>query len=266
MTPFKKTLSARVKLIVVLITAFGLSAGCGKDEEEGPHANDALNAWMRNQFPDGHEASGEPSFFNNDDGDGGERTVIQGGETLTAAVDSDGTPTAVCIGFGSASNAWCVPTTNDAVTTTDDGAVLNFPVPPEICDGLSEICHDIKCYEFAETDSGTFTAGDVAYLASQCGKCDEPSCQDLLPPGTCIDIDVGGGSCSDDGWFNGISFDESTCGLSDFGLSDALNSGCYSACLATSYGTSAGDMCGAMDDLLDECDASMSISSCPSCN
>jgi len=66
-------------------------------------------------------------------------------------------------------------------------ATLDFDagIPAGICDDLSDICHDIKCYEFAVTDSGKISQSDVASLALMCGNCDEPSCQSLMDPEEC---------------------------------------------------------------------------------
>jgi hypothetical protein len=50
---------------------------------------------------------------------------------------------------------------------------------------LSSICHDIRCYEFAQTSGGTFSQANINLLAAACGGCDEPSCQDLLD--MCVD-------------------------------------------------------------------------------
>jgi hypothetical protein len=58
--------------------------------------------------------------------------------------------------------------------------VLDVEVPYDICDNLSQICHDIKCYEFAVTGSGTVSAANIQDIALACNDCEEPSCQSLL--------------------------------------------------------------------------------------
>ena len=181
-----------MKLSYLLILASMLLTACSK--EEGVAGEDALNAWLRNQYPDGYEASSTGASVPSDPAtdDDARRYNMTDAASLSPTVSitsSGGTDTgtsgganatAICVGFGSTSNAWCIPADNEDVTVTDDSISLNMPVPPEICDGLSQICHDIKCYEFAQTSAGTFTASDVEYLAAACGKCDEPSCQDLI--------------------------------------------------------------------------------------
>lgn len=53
-------------------------------------------------------------------------------------------------------------------------------IPDSVCDDLSRICHDIRCYEFAVTDVGNVSAANIGDIALACGGCDEPSCQSLL--------------------------------------------------------------------------------------
>lgn len=58
---------------------------------------------------------------------------------------------------------------------------FDLEIPDSVCDDLAQICHDIKCYEFAVTDAGNVSAANIGQIALACGNCDEPSCQDLLP-------------------------------------------------------------------------------------
>jgi hypothetical protein len=57
---------------------------------------------------------------------------------------------------------------------------ITIDVPDDICSNLSQICHDIRCYEFAVTSAGQVSAADINDLALACGGCEEPSCQELL--------------------------------------------------------------------------------------
>jgi hypothetical protein len=45
--------------------------------------------------------------------------------------------------------------------------VLNFAIqiPASVCDNLSQICHDIKCYEFAVTDIGKVSVANINAVA-----------------------------------------------------------------------------------------------------
>jgi hypothetical protein len=72
-----------------------------------------------------------------------------------------------------------------------------FQVPDSVCANLSNICHDIKCYEFAVTSAGTISKANITAVALQCGNCDEPSCQELLD--SCDALSVSGtwtGECA----------------------------------------------------------------------
>jgi len=63
---------------------------------------------------------------------------------------------------------------------------FEFGIPADICENLNDICHDIRCYEFAvaESGNGTFQVSreNINELASACGGCDEPQCVALLGP------------------------------------------------------------------------------------
>ncbi|MBK7580617.1 MAG: hypothetical protein IPI67_10475 [Myxococcales bacterium] len=67
-----------------------------------------------------------------------------------------------------------------AVGQTQGTLSFTFQVPSSVCDNLSSICHDIKCYEFAVTSSGTISKANISAVALKCGKCDEPSCKSLI--------------------------------------------------------------------------------------
>lgn len=67
-----------------------------------------------------------------------------------------------------------------------------FRISPETCAALSQICHDIRCYEFALTADGKITAANVTQVALACGKCDEPSCRGLVACPSAIDFKLDG--------------------------------------------------------------------------
>jgi hypothetical protein len=62
---------------------------------------------------------------------------------------------------------------------------FDFQIPASVCNDLANICHDIRCYEFAVTDAGRVSRENIQDIALMCGNCCEPTCQDLLPPGSC---------------------------------------------------------------------------------
>lgn len=106
---------------------------------------------------------------------------LNAGDTVTVNTGFDapnGNVVGAGIRFGSTGPAWVVPI--DATGNTSGQLSFQMSVPPEICNMLSQICHDIKCYEFAVTDAGTFSQANIMDLALACNNCDEPSCQDLL--------------------------------------------------------------------------------------
>jgi hypothetical protein len=71
---------------------------------------------------------------------------------------------------------------------------FQFEVPPDICDDLAQICHNIVCYEFAVTDIGEVSRANIMPLGLACGGCDEPTCQTLLMCEMPAQADAGGGA------------------------------------------------------------------------
>lgn len=92
------------------------------------------------------------------------------------------------IRFGSSGPIQAVPISG-AMGQTSGTLSFPFQLPSSICQDLSRICHDIKCYEFAVTDVGTVSRANITDMAVLCGNCDEPSCQGLLD--MCVVPDAG---------------------------------------------------------------------------
>ncbi len=104
----------------------------------------------------------------------------------------NGNVNAVGMRFGTTGPIFFVPiNTNGATSGT---GAFDFQISPSICNNLSQICHDIKCYEFAQTTSGKISAANIRNVAMLCGNCDEPSCQGLVDPSDCDT--TGNGECS----------------------------------------------------------------------
>jgi len=182
-----------VMLFAVVVSGCGpSSSGSGGYAGGGPNeATTLLNDLLRKQFPEGQPANlGQTDPTVIIDSTNGRQTagpsVLMNGQSLPVAIGYKSTVPvdAICIGFGSPADAWCVPTTSANVdtsgTTTSGAALLAIAIPPDLCDQLGSICHDIICYEFARTTAGTFSQANINQLASACGGCDEPSCQSLL--------------------------------------------------------------------------------------
>ncbi len=83
------------------------------------------------------------------------------------------------IRFGDSGPVQVVPI-DGAIGVSEGTLTFDFQVPDNICDNLSSICHDIRCYEFAVTDAGMVSAANINQVALACAGCDEPSCQSLL--------------------------------------------------------------------------------------
>lgn len=164
-------------------------------------AEDLLNAAFRSAYPAG-APSGDVSgnidaslVLGGPSSASGPRAQAELGAQTFVGVQYAGAASpvdAICVGFGSAASAWCIPRSSAGLITSGDattGAIV-APVtfPPSVCGMLSSICHDIRCYEFARTAAGTFSRANINLLAMACGNCDEPSCQSLLTmceePGT----------------------------------------------------------------------------------
>jgi len=101
--------------------------------------------------------------------------------------DPSGTVTHAGIAFGDPNGPmWVIPISGAQGVTA---GILNFDMemPANICDNLSEICHNIKCYEFAvskDSNGNKFqiSRSNINQLATACGQCDDASCTDLLGP------------------------------------------------------------------------------------
>lgn len=187
--------------VVFAMTAVACSGSSDKDDETEvvvSEAELALNAWLQAQYPEGHAPTGSSVPATQDPDPGSGVSPVYPGQQLQPAVtnpDIGGGVVSMCVAFGSPSSGWCIPVEDEDVDVDGNTASLDFTLPPELCENLSQICHDIRCYEFAETEAGTFTAADVEYLASACGQCDEPSCQELI--GECRDQCLTDDDCTD---------------------------------------------------------------------
>ncbi len=101
----------------------------------------------------------------------------------TITFDSQNPITAVGMRFGPTGPISFIPITGQDL---ENGiASFVFSLNPELCEDIAQICHDIKCYEFAQTSSGAISQADLQDIAMVCGACDEPSCLDLLDEEIC---------------------------------------------------------------------------------
>lgn len=91
--------------------------------------------------------------------------------------------TAVGMRFGPSGPITFVELTQDEINAGIASFV--FQVDPSLCEDIAQICHDIRCYEFAQTAAGSISQADLQDIALVCGACDQPSCLSLLDEETC---------------------------------------------------------------------------------
>ena len=111
---------------------------------------------------------------------------IAGGQSMTNNISfnaPNGNVNAVGMRFGTSGPIYFVPI-NTQGSTSGTGS-FDFAMLATICNDLSKICHDIKCYEFASTSGGQISRANIRDVAMMCGNCDEPSCQGLVDPSDC---------------------------------------------------------------------------------
>lgn len=171
------------RALVVVAAPLSLVWGCDALQASGPAAERELTARiiLPNEGDPLEDPEEDPSVVLDEGGGGGSHDVFPG-DTVTVNLPftaQNGNVVGAGIRFGT-SGAVRTVMIDGAAGQTSGMLQFNFQVPPDICDQLSDICHDIKCYEFAVTDAGTVSRANVTDLAMACGNCDEPSCADLL--------------------------------------------------------------------------------------
>lgn len=83
------------------------------------------------------------------------------------------------IRMGTSGPLWIVP--QPGVDGQTSGTLqTEIDVPASVCNNLSDICHEIRCFEFAVTDAGRISQSNISQIALACGNCDEPSCATLI--------------------------------------------------------------------------------------
>ena len=112
--------------------------------------------------------------------------ALQVGTTVNANIPfnaPNGNVTAIGMRFGTNGPINFVPINTDNATSGTGS--FQFQVTPELCNNLSKICHDVRCYEFAYTSAGRISQSNLTQLALLCGDCDEPSCRGLIDQEVC---------------------------------------------------------------------------------
>lgn len=171
---------------LVAVIAF-ITSGClPKEEEENGNPTQSLNAGL--ELPAG-SFQVDPDTMQIDNS-----VTINGGPSGTMPLNTgtqingqisfnapNGNVVAGGMRFGDSGPVNMVPV-NGALGQTSGTLNLPFTVTSSTCDNLSQVCHDIKCYEFAMTADGMISQSNLRDVALVCGGCDEPSCQDLIDP------------------------------------------------------------------------------------
>lgn len=157
-------------------SGFGDASECAEEGDPASELNGGLEGSYTLDDPDVDEsidvASDEP---------GGYEEASPGG-TLNVSFTFDA-PNANVVGGGirfGTTGPVTVVEIPDAMGQTSGTINFAVEIPDSVCDDLSQICHDIKCYEFAVTSAGKISKSNINDVALKCGNCDEPSCKGLL--------------------------------------------------------------------------------------
>ena len=180
-----------IKLIVLsLILAL---TSCGRDEISNKINDPAKVASLMNEGlllsssvftvnPDDVGVDSSITFSPNS-GTAGIQAGVQMDNNITFNAPN-GNVNAVGMRFGSSGPIYFVPINTGGATAGT--ATFPFQISADICNNLSSICHDIVCYEFAQTSSGQISAANIQDVAMLCGNCNEPSCADLVDMSDCL--------------------------------------------------------------------------------
>jgi hypothetical protein len=239
-------------------------------------AENRLNALFQEQFGGtqaGTDRDIDDTIEVTSGGNSNQRMPIGDGQVVNIGLnyESDAPVDAICIGFGSPDNAWCVPADSanvDAQGNPNSGSLLaGIEIPPDLCDQLGQICHDIRCYEFAKTSAGTFSAENVNMIAMACGGCDEPSCQSLLDECTAPTPQPtnngGTGSCGGSCTSGQCSFLQAFCDKNEQCLASSPDQAYNPNCFSDAISQGACDQMGsATESQMEACASAVSTETC----
>lgn len=184
-------------ITVMSVLAIGLVTSCNEDDGNGDgDSNDNASEILNENFVvtrpntfiiDPADVEVDNSILVNSGGNG--YVPLRPGDNMTNQIffnSPNSNVVAVGMRFGDTGPITFVELTQEEI---DAGVgALPFNIDPSVCENIAEICHDIKCYEFAYTDAGTISQSDLQDIALICGACEEPSCLDLLDEATCNGI------------------------------------------------------------------------------
>lgn len=187
---FKNLSKGSLYLFVVLLLSVMLACSSDDDDEisgESPASilNSSFTIERSGVFTVNPDDVDIDNSINVEGGNG--IMPLEAGASMESQISfqNDGNSSVQAVGmrFGDSGPITFVPLTQQEL----DNGIANLPlsIDPSVCNNIQEICHDIKCYEFAQTSSGQISQADLQDIALVCGACDEPSCTDLLPGGFC---------------------------------------------------------------------------------
>lgn len=192
-----KTLYKSIKILslVLGLSALILVTSCGGDSDGDAQPDDA-NAFLNENVtlpPGSFRVSADQVTETNtvqvqSSGSGSTMQVV-GGQQVSVSIpftSQNSNVTHAGMRFGTTGDIIMIPipAANGNASGTLD---FTFGIPADICNNLNDICHDIRCYEFAVTSDGSgnsfqVSSANINQLASACGGCDEPQCVALMGP------------------------------------------------------------------------------------
>lgn len=188
----------KITLSILAVSSIAFFSSCGGGDDDGPAQNtqdpndfimENINLPAGSFIADGSTIT-ESSTITVDETTSTTTMQVVDNQTVNVQIpfnDPSGSVTHAGIAFGDPNgDVWMVPI-NGAQGNTSGILSFTMQLPPDICSNLSQICHDIKCYEFAVSkdvsgNSFQISRSNINQLASACGQCDDPSCTSLLGP------------------------------------------------------------------------------------
>ena len=78
----------------------------------------------------------------------------------------------------------------DSLRDTENGTIqFGYVVDANVCGDVPNLCHEIETTQFAVGQNGdefVVSEDEKVTVILQCATCESPSCEELLPPGTCF--------------------------------------------------------------------------------
>lgn len=190
----------KINLLTIILFSFSLFYGCGKSSStvDATSLNEGLTVSVSGSSQHDISEYKEDASIDLSNASAGGKMAISGSSTINITREftaPNKNVSGAAIRFGDAGPLTVIP----LKTKGQSNGILNYNVtiPSSVCDKMSQICHNIKCYEYAVTDVGTISRANVTDMAIKCGACSEPSCADIVNCGGCYECYVTGLTRSD---------------------------------------------------------------------